>query len=532
MKQVFESKSGIEKINRIFSLLIFLIFVALFAIGCSDNQTNPIGAGENGSAELIDSDNNAGSQSDETFRAVRNEGVNYTLPSRNIDVAIESSRQVVDLRREDRDVSITVRIFHQGRQFAAPGIRVDFETTYGVIEPAAAITNRNGEAIVRLISNGDVGVAEVTASVRTALEPLKVQTEVWFARENSGRINIDVERSFLSVREGGGIDTLAIRAIVSDQNGNPIDAAIPVKLELINEPRPPRGCVFQNGRSSATAVAEESEAIFVLHSGVQIGAKLIRATTCSANGNMMSVILSTISVVAGAPDRVDLDIDDAGEDAGDNRWRLEMQGRAWDRYRNPISRYEQVSFGVEPEIAEIVEVDFERGIFAYLIYASEHTFEEVQITVRIQTNQGVLEETIDYILPLVDGILELNVDPANWMFEDEDDVCEIRCWVNLCDGHDVLIDNAPILFTTNRGRLSWRDEEGEYRRFFPDPAIRHTGGGEERDGEATVWLAAEYWEIIDPWWPAEVTVQFNAVVIGYDDVQADPVFAFIIPFRE
>ena len=66
--------------------------------------------------------------------------------------------------------------------------------------------------------------------------------------------------------------------------------------------------------------------------------------------------------------------------------------------------------------------------------------------------------------------------------------------------------------------------------FFPDASRKFTGivdrQNNEPPGVATVYLRAEEADIfLDPF-TLEVTVQINANVEGYNDVQADPGFVF------
>jgi len=115
------------------------------------------------------------------------------------------------------------------------------------------------------------------------------------------------------------------------------------------------------------------------------------------------------------------------------------------------------------------------------------------------------------------------------MFNEDNDNAEIRVWAILRDGHGVLINNAPILFTSNRARLWWKDFSNDrFIEFFPDPARKFTGvvdrQNTEEPGTATVYLRAQAEDIfLDPF-TLEQQVRIEAVLEGYEDVIAQPRF--------
>ena len=97
--------------------------------------------------------------------------------------------------------------------------------------------------------------------------------------------------------------------------------------------------------------------------------------------------------------------------------------------------------------------------------------------------------------------------------------------MELEDGHEVLINNAPVLFNSTMGRFAWYDQENRRYVFFdemdpPQPPIVYT----EWDW-ATICLQGG---LDDFWIPdeQEVEVQIDARVLGYD-VAADPVIVVI-----
>jgi len=207
---------------------------------------------------------------------------------------------------------------------------------------------------------------------------------------------------------------------------------------------------------------------------------------------------------------------------------------------NPVSDGIPVTFGIAPDAAVIQPVvtgnQNRRGVStpgianARLIYLSRDTFTLISLIASVQSPAGAVETEREFELPLQRGELMLNVDPGNWMFDEyEGALAEIRLTAILLDGHGMLINNAPVLFTTNRARLYWYNHSNDQMvPFFPDPARKLTGivsrEDDEEPGQATVYLIAEEYDIyLDPF-SLEVMVRINAQVEGYDDVIAEPAF--------
>ena len=96
----------------------------------------------------------------------------------------------------------------------------------------------------------------------------------------------------------------------------------------------------------------------------------------------------------------------------------------------------------------------------------------------------------------------------------------------LNDGHGITINNAPILFSSNRASFGWVDLNNQLHMYFPDPVRKYTGvrdqQNDEEPGQATVFLIAEETDIfLDPF-TLEVSVRIDASVEGYSDVGAAP----------
>jgi len=425
------------------------------------------------------------------------------------------------------------------------GTYVTFSSTLGTITPSA-ITDEEGDAIASLTPGVQAGLAQITAQTNGAAGPISAQATVSFISGSPNSITLAADPLQIAVAGTGDNTTSTLRATVRDPNGNLIEHPATVVFELVNEPPPPAGCTFLPGEQSFASQTSNGVAVASLNSGEQIGGKLIRAYTWPDSANdpelIVQVVLSRVAVVAGPPFQLDIDVNDEGNDAGGGAWAVEVSARVWDLHRNPVANDIPVVFTVDPEIANIdpghtgnpgANNSPVQGLaYAQMVYNSVNTFDPIEISAEVQTEQGQITGEREHILPLQEGILELNIDPANWMFnEDEGALAEIRCWVVLKDGHFIEINNAPILFTSNRSRFWWYDfSRDRLVMFFPDPARKFTGVVDrehnELPGQATAFLVAEEYDIfLDPF-TLEVTVQINASVEGYNDVTADPGFIF------
>jgi hypothetical protein len=454
----------------------------------------------------------------------------------------------IELNTNDPGAFSTVRaaVTDTAGNQVGQGILVRFTTTMGDVTPSA-ITDSAGIAWGRLTPGVNSGVAEVTGTVTLATGQTVVGTAtVTFIAGNPNVIELAADPLQIAVQGTGGITTSTLRATVRDANGNLIGGATKVVFTLINHPAPPAGCTFPNQSQIDSATTANGLAVISLSSGTQVGGVLIKAETWrdSARTNVVSVVLSTIAVVSGPPAQLDIDVNDDGDDAGGGTWEIPVSCRVFDLHRNPVADRIPVVFTVDPPIATIdpgfTGNDIGSGAtpglaYAWMRYHSQRTFSQITISaeVRAQNEQGSITGDREHILPLQDGVLDLNVDPQNWMFDRgaPRDTCLIRVWAILTDGHQILINNGPILFRTDRGDIWYRNwaRNGQLTMFTPDnPAKRYTGveANHEAPGQATVYLRGQMSDFYLDDFTLEVTVHIEANVEGYD-VSADPEFIFM-----
>ena len=158
------------------------------------------------------------------------------------------------------------------------------------------------------------------------------------------------------------------------------------------------------------------------------------------------------------------------------------------------------------------------------------------MTVEVYVDEETYRGESGLILPLQDGRISLQVTPASWDI-DENEIVNFRCVATVRDGHDILIDDAAVLFSASRGIFHWYDHvRADYIRYRidedpPEAPIKYTGwhinrGNQygrhrEQPGEATVFLRGEdNVFFMDPV-SAEVNVTIEAEIVGHDDVEPE-----------
>ncbi|MBM3328774.1 MAG: hypothetical protein FJY67_04760 [Calditrichaeota bacterium] len=426
------------------------------------------------------------------------------------------------------------------------GKLLNFATDLGNIAGASSVTDSGGVATARLFSGVSAGPATVTAThiLPGGAGVISGNVVVTFIAGSPNAIELTADPINIQVRGSGGRESARLTARIFDANGNPVETANTVVFELLREEAPPVGCNI-NGRGAVdSTVTAGGTANATLNSGTRIGGKLIRAYTWrdpATRRDTVQVTISNVAVVAGPPFQLDIDVNDDGDDAGGGAWVIEVSTRVWDINRNPVANSIPVILTVDPPIANVspgfTGNNGRRGAptqglaYADLVYNSINTFDNITISAEVQGLNGVIMGERPHKLPLQDGQISLNIDPQNWMIDDEPNLI-VRCWAILRDGHQILINNGPILFTSNRARFWWYDFQARnYREFFPDPARKLTGLVDNRNNEpqgtATVFLRGVMDDFfLDPF-TLEVTVQINATVEGYNDVAADPAFLFV-----
>lgn len=440
---------------------------------------------------------------------------------------------------EGGSTNVQVFTFDQYRN-PVGGEVVRFSSTMGQVTPLL-VTDATGRATGSLSRGVSSGVAEVT----------------WTWRERSGIFTVTfvagspnviyISADPLQIHHDVGDGATTISAQVLDGNGNRITRPTTVVFQLLNQPDPPDGCTFPNDGQIDSARTANGLAVMTLRAGLRVGGVLVKAYTWRDPDTVwvdespwipgewrvdtVSVVISTIQVIGGPPVRFDYDIDPRGIDAGGGIWNLTVAIRAYDSDLNPSNGEYPVTFRIEPDgVATIAPVRIINGSGrTTLAYPSSSTFETIRINASIAIEPGNISNDQNYQLPLQRGFLTLAADPQNWMFNRDrpNDVSRVRVWAVLRDGHDVVINNAPIIFSSDRGKYFWLNNVGGvYTAFFPNPVREYTGlinqNHNEPPGTATVYLQGVMNEYYLDDFTLEVNVHVEARVEGLD-VVADPV---------
>jgi len=431
------------------------------------------------------------------------------------------------------------------------GTLVNFAASAGEIE-VAATTDSNGVAAVRYRPDGAAGEVTITATVESRLG---VVTGTGTLIVTSGRpdtIELNISPEQLGMPQSGE-ETATARAIIRDANGNRVERPTTVVFQLLNQPDAPLGCNINNHGRIDSTVTRNGEAVVSVNSGEQIGGVIVRAYTWrdpdSSNtgwddiprNDTVSVINSRLAVIGGPPFQCDISVDSRGEDAGGGTWELEVAVHVWDVHRNPIADGLPVMLTVDPQVATIENavtgnrnrdgVSTPGVAYSKLRYHSQNTFVPITISAEVQAPDGIMSWELVLTLPLQRGRVTLAADPGNWMFDRQrpNDTCAVRVWATVRDGHDITINNAPVIFSADRSRFYWRNLalNGRYVMFFPNPARKYTGlvdqSNNEERGVATVYLRGVMNEFFLDDFTLEVTVRLQAQVEGYDDAIAEPV---------
>ncbi len=436
-------------------------------------------------------------------------------------------------------------------------VLVSFTATLGALNRLAAATGDSGTTVVLLFPGVSAGVSEITAKINTLAGEIEGNTTVSILSSGPNTILLNADTSAISPPGTGGITSTTLSATLLDANGNLVEEPYWVHFNLLNEDNLPpleRCNINQHGLSDS-AQTSGGIARVTLNSGTKSGPKLVRAYTFRNPPDRMdtvSVTLARVQVISGPPTSVDIDVNNEGEDAGGSVWAIEVSALVKDIHSNPVEYGIPVQFSCDPDIASIGRSwtgnesrsgETEEGVaYAVMTYHSCNTYDEVTINALIETEGATIEGVCERVLPLQEPVLLLHVTPHHWMVDWFPDA-NFMCIAELEDGHQVLINNAPILFASNRAYFFWYNY---VRRQYipydmealpPEPVIKYTGWNiewgndyvehREAPGQATVYLQGEMYDFFLETMTLEINVNIEAEVVGHEDGIADPVVIVI-----
>ncbi len=413
-----------------------------------------------------------------------------------------------------------------------PGELIGLSVSLGWLDPGYVLTDPNGYYRTEFHTRENSGIVTLVFQWRD----LTAQTRISLHPHPPHRIEFPPLINYQMPN-----DTLFSGRIL-DCKGRRIEVPTQVALELLNSGS------FSNGTSSDTVLSSRGSF------NVRIGGDgngcisrlsddtILKMTVLDAEGNESNVTAYSHFIVEGNPAHIELRMNPLGDDVGGGTWQVIVQALVTDRHGDPVPDGILVYFNGLDFDSSYTGNSGTPGVASIpLIYNSNNTFDSLAVEAFVRNADGdLLDAYLDCVLPLQEGTLELHVDPANYMFEhEEDDTADVRVWAILTDGHQILINNAPIVFSVNRGRFWYDNRAGdnvEFRMYEPGPVRRHTGplndgrteeerqNDDDERGHAVVWWRANYLDVWDPFW--EVTIQVQAQVEGYEDVAADPAFIF------
>jgi len=450
-------------------------------------------------------------------------------------ISVSVDPAILDQSDPQAHSTVTATCLDKDGQPVPAGQRVSFKATLGSIA-ASAVTDANGVATATLLARGASGKAEITAIGSGPEGPVEGGAHIDLV-DPAVLVSFEVNcaPSVISVHGVGGVETAVITVRALNGMGEVVTQEVQVTADLVNESDPPVGCMLDGEDGAAQTTTQNGVVRFGLNAGTQSHPPLVRISA----GNVAATV-SPATVVGGPAFQLSIDVDNWGWDAGGGSWAIGVSAQVWDVHRNPVRDGTPVSFTVDPQIAMISAVSTGNrnhdgrsvpGVAATtLIYQSINTFDPISISAEVSTADGVISTERETVLPLQKGYMRLHVDPDNWMFDRqrENDTCLIRAYAVVKDGHDVEINNAPVLFGVDRARLYWKNLRlnGRYVPFFPEVVRRYTGlinqENNEPRGTATVYLRGTMSDFYLDDFTLTLATTITAEVEGYGYITAEP----------
>ncbi len=453
-------------------------------------------------------------------------------------ITVSADPEIIIANDPNSFSNISASVFDEYNNPVESGIRVLFETTLGTIQQAVS-TDENGVAIAQLRSGIRTGIAVVTASVRAGDEILSSDVNVTIAHGEIAFLELEADPAQIAVPEGGAGERTTLRAILRDGNGNLVEVPKSVIFELQGEPMPPLGCIFLDNSQRFITQTNTGVAVARLESGRLAGMKRLRVYSFRDQAQQDTVEANIqVLVIPGMAIDVDMNYSMTGWDAGNPIWGINVVAMVYDRWGNPIPDGTPVDFEIEPEIAEISNGsvgnrnragESHPGMaFTVLTYESGRTFATVDVLATIETPDGRVSGDIDFQLPLQNGHLTAAANVGNWHFEEGQENANIEISAVLRDGHDELINNGEVVFSTDAGHLRWYNlQTEEFEELDRSNAPRITGlidpENSEEPGTATIYFQATADEIFQDPEDVQQRIFIDVRLHHYAGIEVDPI---------
>ncbi len=440
-------------------------------------------------------------------------------PARRVSIAVDNP--VIPI---NTTTLVTAEVRDSLQNLVRGGVSLVFWSSAGTLSPPSPVpTDINGRAQVTLAPGPVAG--PVTVKVNLGVEA--DSTVVTVVSGDVSTIQLSVLPPSIQVRGTGGVSSAQLRATLYDANNNPAPDGIWVTFEVLGG-QPGGGININNSGFQDSAQTANGIAVATVNAGTVAGPFAVRACANDESGNLICASSSNGSVVAGPPAAINISVDEVADDAGGAEWNLEVAAEVLDIYSNAVRCSTAVFFSVDPDTAIIVsELVFtcnpdanaiSRPGTAYttLQYGSVATFETVFITARTAAPNAVSED-IEFILPLQEPTLDLICAPISWDFSESGNPSQINCQATVRDGHNVAINNARVVFLTQRGRLYNQATGGT--QIVGGRRLTGPNGSDPSNGlgQCFVWLRGDVAEVFPSPLIAEITCEVRAEVERYGD---------------
>ncbi|MBC8466159.1 hypothetical protein H8D57_03945 [bacterium] len=429
---------------------------------------------------------------------------------------------------------ISAQIVDRYNNPVRPRTDVTFSTSRGHLGENEQ-TDNNGIAFSNLFAGPESGLALVTTTVNGEGGPIQTVKTVLIQPARPSSIRLSSDPDVIQVSGVGGISTSTITAELRDEFGEIVINQANLRIEVISAPPDE----YYDVLLSDSVITNDGIAIWDFQAGEESKNQWIRFYTW-ADEYRMEVIENfiRIRINPGPAHFIDVNYNPEGIDAGGEFWSTEVAIKVEDIYRNPAYGGTVVNFEIDPDIAEIAPCQLGRPnryghyeprmAYSEMIYSGRSTFEMVEVTAFVNVGEGRVVGIMDVTLPLQEGNITFNAHPnLDWHFEEGMELSNIRCQVLLTDGHDTPINNGQIVFSSDQGLL-FRYFEGndEYIELERDE-IRYTGlvdnENDEAEGEATVFLRMTEQDVFEDGEAQEAQITVNAVLLGYPEMEVEPV---------
>lgn len=388
------------------------------------------------------------------------------------------------------EVLITATVLDNYNNPLNSGKRVFFSTDLGSVTSPAQ-TDENGIAVATFSPGISAGVAEITATVDSAM----ATTVITVSSDEVNSIQfVSQQQVSIDVQGTGGDETAELAVNLFDMNGNLIDEPVEVGFEFISKPDNYHGSTSSNINNDVEVIGPKTYvmssngmAVVSVNSGVTSGIIKIKATCITTNGDSIYAQKSNIIVQAGQPHDCEFTIGgfDSGDDVGGGIWRVQIAAVITDQYNNPVSNGTAVFFtlgdeqgsgysfaSVETNNAfvgnENANGDSVAGTaYTHIIYDGIYTNEEV--VVRVGVGEDDIEFNGNLKLPLQNGEITMLCVPTHvdWTTENNnEEILYTQCRINVRDGQNNPINKQRIMFTTSLGTPT-DGEEGEDYAIHP-----------------------------------------------------------------